>query len=174
MYTSPLKLQNSLRLLIILQFSTMSSSKSTASPLDIVIVGAGIAGLSAAISCRRAGHNVQIYERSALNSEVGAAIHVCPNASRGLLAWGLDVVRARFVTCKIDSRAHATTLEKFREADMSYIAPKFGAPWFLAHRVDLHEELKRLAMEESGEGRPAIIHLKSEVTKFVGAFPPHA
>jgi salicylate hydroxylase len=139
------------------------------SPLNVLIVGAGIAGFSAAISCRRAGHIVQIYERSSLNNELGAAIHVCPNASRGLLAWGLDPVKARFVTCNSTFRAHGSTLEKFHETDESYITSKFGAPWYLAHRVDLHEELKRLATQKGGEGRPAEVHLKSEVTKYVCA-----
>jgi salicylate hydroxylase len=139
-------------------------------PLNILIVGAGIAGFSAAISCRRAGHNVQVYERSALNNELGAAIHVCPNASRGLLAWGLDPVKARFVTCQRSFRAHGATLVKFHEADDTYITEKFGSPWFFAHRVDLHEELKRLATQEEGEGKPAVVHLKSEVIKYVRSF----
>lgn len=137
------------------------------SRLKIIIVGAGIAGFSAAISCRRAGHDVQIYERSALNNELGAAIHVPSNASRGLLAWGLDPVRARFVTCKKSYRAHASSLQKFHTADESHIPSTFGAPWFLAHRVDLHEELKRLATRTEGEGKPAVVHLKSEVAAYV-------
>lgn len=139
-------------------------------PLNIIIIGAGIAGFSAAISCRRAGHNVQIYERSALNNELGAAIHVCPNASRGLLAWGLDPARARFVTCQRSFRAHGDTLVKFHEADDTYITEKFGSPWFFAHRVDFHEELKRLATQREGEGQPAVVHLNSEILKYVRAF----
>ncbi len=136
-------------------------------PLQIVIIGAGIAGFSAAISCRRAGHDVHIYERSALNNELGAAIHVCPNASRGLLAWGLDPVKARFVTCKRSYRANAASLQKFHESDESYVLPTFGAPWFLAHRVDLHDELKRLATQPEGAGNPAVVHLKAEVAGYV-------
>jgi len=58
-------------------------------------------------------------------------------------------------------------LKKFHESDEAYIEPTFGAPWFLAHRVDLHEELKRLATQTDGEGKPAVVHLKSEVTKYV-------
>jgi salicylate hydroxylase len=138
------------------------------SQLKVVIVGAGIAGFAAAIACRRAGHEVEIYERSALNNELGAAIHVAPNASRGLLAWGLDPIKARFVTCKKSYRANGTTLAKFHVSDEAYIEPTFGAPWFLCHRVDLHEELKRLATQVEGEGIPAKVHLKSEVAKYVG------
>lgn len=136
-------------------------------PLTIIIVGAGIAGLSAAISCRRAGHTVHIYERSRLNNEVGAAIHIPPNASRALLAWGLDPERARFVTTKTSYRAHGTSLIKFHESVESYVEPMFGAPWLLAHRVDFHEELKRLATSETGEGVPAKIILGNAVKSYV-------
>jgi len=50
--------------------------------MDVLIVGAGITGLAAAISLRRSGHKVTIYERSSLNNETGAAINVPPNVGR--------------------------------------------------------------------------------------------
>ncbi|KAJ2897396.1 FAD-dependent monooxygenase OpS4 [Zalerion maritima] len=134
--------------------------------LNVVIVGGGIAGFAAAISLRRAGHAVHIYERSSFNNEIGAAIHLCPNAARALLAWGLDPVRAKFVVCKCSFRAKGDTLEKFHVGKEDYIEEKFGVPWFLCHRVDLHEELKRLATEPEGAGTPAEVHLKSEVVKY--------
>ena len=138
--------------------------------LNIVIVGGGIAGFSAAISLRRAGHTVRVYERSALNNEVGAAIHVPPNASRALLAWGLDPVGAKFVTTKSSFRANAKTLKRFHEGTTEAQIPiQCGAPWYLAHRVDLHEELKRLAIDPDGQGSPATVFLQSEVLKYVSA-----
>lgn len=71
------------------------------------------------------------------------------------------------MTCKRSFRANAATMVKFHEADDSYITEKFGAPWFFAHRVDLHEELKRLATGKEGEGKPARVHLKSEAIRYV-------
>ncbi len=78
--------------------------------LRVGIVGAGIAGLAAAASLARAGHEVevslfspvchlvfsnnwQIFEKSEFSSEVGAAINVCPNAGRILSRWGFDFER---------------------------------------------------------------------------------
>lgn len=138
--------------------------------LNIIIVGGGIAGFTSAVSLRRAGHAVHIYERSRLNNEVGAAIHVCPNASRALLAWGLDPTRARFVTTRRTYRAHGKSLKKFHESVENEIEKRYGAPWFLAHRVDLHNELKRLAEERDGKGIPVQVHLGCEVVKYVSSF----
>lgn len=140
--------------------------------LNAIIVGGGIAGFSAAISLRRAGHNVRIYERSSFNNEIGAAIHVPPNASRALLAWGLDPRGAKFVTVKSSFRANAKTLERFHVGTTESEVPvKYGSPWFFAHRVDLHEELKRLATEPKGQGEPVEVHLRSEVVKYVSSEP---
>lgn len=136
--------------------------------LLVTVVGGGIAGLCAAIALRRAGHIVHVYERSSLNNEVGAAIHLPPNATRALLAWGLDPVRARLVTVKSSFRAKADTLERFHVGTSeAAIAETYGGPWFFAHRVDFHDELKFLATDNAGEGIPVVIHVKSGVSKYV-------
>ena len=36
-------------------------------------------------------------------------------------------------------------------------------PWYLSHRVDLHNQLKLLALGEEGNGTPAELHLSSAV-----------
>lgn len=59
--------------------------------LDVVIVGAGIGGLTAAIACRRADPpmNVTVLERCPEILAVGAGIHIPPNACRILAEFGL-------------------------------------------------------------------------------------
>jgi salicylate hydroxylase len=65
--------------------------------LNAVITSACVAGMSSAVSLRRAGHRVHICELSAFNNEVGAAMTVPPNAIRAVAARGMDPVASRFV-----------------------------------------------------------------------------
>jgi hypothetical protein len=136
--------------------------------LKVIIVGAGIAGLSAAVALRRAGHVVHIYERSSMNNEVGAAINVPPNAIRFLVPWGLDTVKWRFVKAGKASFINPLTLHKNAVVSFEDNAERYnGAELFYAHRVDLHDALKQLATDPEGPGVPATIHLKSWVVGFV-------
>lgn len=52
--------------------------------LDVVVIGAGIGGLTAALYLRYQGHRVTVLEQSRFANEVGAALHLAPNAN-GLL-----------------------------------------------------------------------------------------
>ncbi|PYH93847.1 FAD dependent oxidoreductase [Aspergillus ellipticus CBS 707.79] len=58
--------------------------------LDIIVGGAGIAGLGAAISCLLAGHNVHVLEAAPEIREVGAGIQILPNGARVLKHWGME------------------------------------------------------------------------------------
>lgn len=57
--------------------------------ISIIIVGAGLGGLSSAIALKRSGHNVKVLEGAKEISEVGAGIQVPPNTACILDAWGL-------------------------------------------------------------------------------------
>ncbi|KAE8346429.1 hypothetical protein BDV24DRAFT_176388 [Aspergillus arachidicola] len=93
-------------------------------PLRVVIIGAGIAGLSAAIALSKQGHHVTALEKSKFSRETGAAIHVPPNCT-ALLQW-MDV----------DPKDFGGTL--------------IEEEWYLVHRVDLHNYLKeRLARTQA-------------------------
>ncbi len=55
----------------------------------ILVVGAGIGGLTAAIALREAGFHVEVFERAAELKEIGAGIHLSANAIRVLKHLGL-------------------------------------------------------------------------------------
>lgn len=65
-------------------------------PHHIIVVGAGIAGLSTAVAMRHAGHDVQVIEgRAETDAGTGAGISIWPNALAALDVLGLgDDVRA--------------------------------------------------------------------------------
>ncbi|KIW31124.1 hypothetical protein, variant [Cladophialophora immunda] len=129
-----------------------------AKELSVLVVGAGIAGLCAAIALRRAGHRVKILERSALLDEIGAAITLAPHAVRIFRSWGLDGAReaaARLIPRLGQTFIDSATLAELAPTDRTNFAAEYGAPYLFAHRVDLHAALRALATGPDGAGRPA-------------------
>ena len=117
--------------------------------LDIGIVGAGIAGLSAAIATCRAGHTVTLYERSSFKCEVGAAINMPCHVSRILRTWGFDTEAAHGHVPTQLRNLKASTAQVGRRELIEGLEQTYGEPFWLYHRADLHTELRRLA-EEAG------------------------
>ncbi|EIK96215.1 FAD-binding monooxygenase [Pseudomonas sp. M47T1] len=67
----------------------MSLSTSSSRPLDIVIIGAGIGGLSAGIALQQSGHRVRLFDRVPQLTPAGAAISIWPNGVNVLEKLGL-------------------------------------------------------------------------------------
>ena len=61
-------------------------------PLNIIIVGASIAGPAAAIGLARNGHNITLLERSTNGQEVGYAFRITANSDRCLRHLGIDTI----------------------------------------------------------------------------------
>jgi 2-polyprenyl-6-methoxyphenol hydroxylase-like FAD-dependent oxidoreductase len=61
----------------------------------VIVVGGGIAGLSAAISLGRTGHEVVVFERAPRIDPVGAGITLFANAMRALDRLGVGEAVAR-------------------------------------------------------------------------------
>ena len=63
-------------------------------PKKIVIAGAGIAGLTAALAFAAKGFDVRVFERAEKLEEVGAGLQLSPNATRLFDCLGvLDLLR---------------------------------------------------------------------------------
>lgn len=57
--------------------------------MKIIIVGAGLGALTAALPLTRSGHEVVIYEHKQDFKPLGHGINIRPNASRWLVRWGV-------------------------------------------------------------------------------------
>lgn len=130
--------------------------------LRIIVVGAGIGGLAAAIALRRAGHEVIVLEKYSSKSEVGFAVALYPNATRVLRSLEIDFKPIR-MSPWVDftyARADLIPIEIIRsvsEGEKKTLSNDYGAPSCAAHRVDLHETLREHAIKTEGAGPPAVI-----------------
>ena len=64
--------------------------------MRIIVIGAGIGGLAAALTLRRSGLEVQVFEQASELREVGAGVQISPNATRILHRLGLEEPLRRF------------------------------------------------------------------------------
>lgn len=66
-----------------------STQRQATLQLDIVIVGAGLAGLASAYALAASGHRVRVFEKSKVVSTVPGGIRIPPNGTKILDDWGL-------------------------------------------------------------------------------------
>lgn len=139
-------------------------------PLNIIIAGAGIAGLVAAISLRHAGHTVVVVEKHNVDNIVGAALNVTPNGGRVLSRLGFDVVKARACRPHHWDILRGDNLQQMSSMPLA-ATPGHPDPGTLTiHRADLHAELLRLAtaatsQENAAWGPPVDIRCNSPINR---------
>jgi salicylate hydroxylase/6-hydroxynicotinate 3-monooxygenase len=124
----------------------------------VAIIGAGIAGLTAAATLRRIGLEADIYEQAQAFAWVGAGVQLNPNAMKVLRGLGLEQ--------RIRSVGFAPEVGYNREWDsgaVTYLHPmgaeiehRFGAPDISLHRAELHAALISI-------NAPDIIHFDKKL-----------
>ncbi|KAJ8080239.1 hypothetical protein AAF712_003800 [Marasmius tenuissimus] len=127
--------------------------------LDVAVIGGGLGGLAAALSLRRQGHKVTIYERRSFTAEVGASITCAANGTKWLHEWGCDmsigdpVVQQKLVMrdWKTGKAQAIYPMENYKE--------KWGYESNMFHRQDLHLMLLTAATSTEGEGEPVTVHV---------------
>jgi salicylate hydroxylase len=121
--------------------------------LRVVICGAGLGGLGAAIALKRKGHEVVVLEGASQLSEIGAGIQIPPNSTRILDAYGLSEKLQQWV-----ERPKNIALKRYATGQVLGMTPlhprltkTYGYPYLLIHRADyqrvLFEEAKALGAE---------------------------
>jgi 2-polyprenyl-6-methoxyphenol hydroxylase-like FAD-dependent oxidoreductase len=109
--------------------------------MKVLIVGAGIGGLTTAIALRRAGIEATVFEQAPELRAVGAGISLWPNAIKVLRQLGVgDAVEAagRTVTGAETRDGRGAILHS---SPVDQLASRFGAPLVMVHRAALHAAL---------------------------------
>ena len=115
--------------------------------MHVIVIGAGIGGMTTAIALRQRGIDVEIYERSAVLTDVGAGISLWANALKVLHALGLKAA--------LDARSFSSDEGAVRTAGGAVLTrtstreftARFGMPVTVFHRAELLEVLRDAARD---------------------------
>jgi salicylate hydroxylase len=110
---------------------------------QVAIAGAGIGGLTAALSLARVGLPVEVFEQAQQLEEAGAGIQLSPNATRILIDLGLG---ERLMTTAVAPEAirvmnAGNAREIVRIPLGAQAETRYGAPFWVIHRADLQAVL---------------------------------
>jgi salicylate hydroxylase len=110
---------------------------------EIVIAGAGIGGLTAALALRQQDFNVRIIEQTEYLSDIGAGLQLSPNAMHVMQALGIRQQLTPFVF-----RPKAAQMRHYQSAKLYFSVPldgacvtRYGAEYVHIHRADLQSVL---------------------------------
>lgn len=123
--------------------------------IRIVIVGAGIGGLTAGLALQRRGFAVRIFERAEEIKDIGAGVVITANARKALKDLGVDAALKECSSCvPIMYTSHYATGDIVREVSNDTIKETYGMKTLQVYRADLH----RLLMEAVQANDPNALH----------------
>jgi salicylate hydroxylase len=106
----------------------------------VLIAGAGLCGLTAALALLQRGYDVRVFEQATELREVGAGVQLGANGTRLLIALGLEAAMRR-VVCEPTAKEIRlwTTGQTWPVFDLGVDSTEhYGAPYWMAHRGDFH------------------------------------
>ena len=131
----------------------------------IVVAGAGIGGLSAALALAKRGFDVQVYERTPEIREVGAGLQLGPNAFGAFDELGIQdrMAGIAFAPQAIRFRDSQTARDIFRQNLGPSFTQRFGHPYRVAFRADVQRELLNAVQAEAR----CVVHTGDGIASFV-------
>ena len=124
-----------------------------AQPLKVLIAGAGIGGLVAALAMIARGMDVTIYEQAPELKELGAGVQLSANGTRVLIGLGLGEAMEAIACTPVAKQIRLwNTGQSWQAFDLGKTSvARFGAPYWLVHRGDFHRVLVA-AVERAAPG----------------------
>src|SRR5579885_800853 len=109
----------------------------------VIVAGAGIGGLTAALALGRRGLRVTVLEQSERLEETGAGIQLSPNATRTLIDLGLETWLRPLTVAPAALRVlNAASGREILSMPLGEaVEQRYGAPYWLIHRGDLQAAL---------------------------------
>ncbi|KAI9438617.1 hypothetical protein H4582DRAFT_185184 [Lactarius indigo] len=116
--------------------------------LDFLVVGSGIAGLSAAYALAASGHRVRVLEQARSLRRCPGGVRLPPNATRILSYWGVEKeVSQKASTIPSSSILDMKTGKSIgQSAWHADLVEELGSEYLTMHHADLLEILHRLAL----------------------------
>jgi salicylate hydroxylase len=117
----------------------------------ILIAGAGIGGIVAALALLQRGFEVALYEQASELRELGAGVQISPNGSRVLCELGLQPALEAIASVPTAKEMRLfNTGQAWRVQDLGANAvSRYGSPYWLVHRGDFHHALVEALAERS-------------------------
>lgn len=130
----------------------------------VLIAGAGLGGLAAALALLQRGFDVDVYEQASELKEIGAGVQIGPNGSRVLYELGLApaLSRTAFEPTGKEIRLWNTG-QTWKLFDLgSEAISRYGSPYLMMHRADLHAILVEAVLKL----KPDSIHVNAKCSGY--------